>query len=244
MRSRFIVLFVIAFGLALGCFRLSKWQIDRRSQRKARNAMLAARLDAPPAAIDEVPVDTSLGHYRRVRVGGVYVSDREVALALRSRDGSPGVYVLTPLRLSDGRTVLANRGWVYAADGMSADLARWREADTVAAEGFLETFVPARGPVTMEGRPLLVRHLVRDSVAPRVGTDSTVFPYVVVITNPVLANAPARLEPPSLSEGSHLSYAIQWAAFGVIALVGTVLALRRGIAERRSAQVAPSAALG
>jgi len=244
MRPRFIVLSVISILLALGCFRLSKWQVDRLEQRRARNAMLAARLATDPATLDDIPTDTSLGHYRRVRVSGVFDYDRQVALALRSRDGSPGVYILTPLRLTDGRTVLANRGWVYAADGMSVDFTAWHDADAVDAEGFLETFVAPRGPVTMEGRPLLARQLVRDSLMPRITSDSSLFPYVVVITSPGPANAPARLAPPSLSEGSHLSYAIQWAAFGVIALVGTVLALRRGIVERRSPGVAPSAALG
>ncbi|MFW6079920.1 MAG: hypothetical protein ACODAE_09875, partial [Gemmatimonadota bacterium] len=45
---------------------------------------------------------------------------------------------------------------------------------------------------------------------------------------------PAPLPPPSLDDGPHLSYAIQWFSFGAIALVGwTVLALRRGEAGRR-----------
>lgn len=244
MRPRYIVLSVITIALALGCFRLSIWQVDRLAQRRTRNAMLAARLATAPATLDDIPADTSLGHYRRVQVRGVFQYDREVALALRSRDGSPGVYILTPLQLTDGRTVLANRGWVYAPDGMSVDLTPWREADAVAAEGFLETFVPPRGPVTMEGRPTLVRQLVLDSLAQRVVPDITLFPYVVVMTKPVSPTAPARLAPPSLSEGSHLSYAIQWAAFGIIAVVGTVLAVRRGIVERRTSAVAPSAALG
>jgi surfeit locus 1 family protein len=244
MQPRYIVLTVITVALALGCFRLSKWQVDRLAQRRARNAMLAARLETAPAALSDIPADTSLGHYRRVHVSGAFDYDREVALALRSRDGSPGVYVLTPLRLTDGRTVLANRGWVYAPDGMSVDLTPWREADAVDAEGFLETFVPPRGPVTMDGRPILVRQLVRDSVAQRVAPGTTLFPYVVVVTKPVSPAAPARLAPPSLSEGSHMSYAFQWGAFGIIAVVGTFLAVRRGISERRSAGVAPSAALG
>jgi surfeit locus 1 family protein len=244
MRSRYIVLTVITVALALGCFRLSKWQVDRLAQRRARNAMLAARLENAPAVLSDIPADTSLGHYRRVHVSGAFDYDRQVALALRSRDGSPGVYVLTPLRLTDGRTALANRGWVYAADGMSVDLTPWREGDAVDAEGFLETFVPPRGPVTMEGRPALVRQLVLDSLAQRVAPGTTLFPYVVVITKPASPSAPARLAPPSLSEGSHLSYAIQWGAFGIIAVVGTFLAVRRGIAERRSAAVAPFGGAG
>ncbi len=243
MPARYIVLTTICVFLALGCFRLSKWQIDRLAQRRARNAVIADRLAAAPAQISEIPSDTSQGHYRRVSVSGALDYEHETALALRSRDGSPGVYILTPLRLPDGRVLLANRGWVYAPDGMSVDLTRWREQDSVVVEGFLDTFVAPRGRVSMADRPQLVRRLVRDSLTPRVAA-SQLLPYVVVVTQPDPPSAPARLAPPSLSEGSHLSYAIQWAAFGIIALIGMVLALRRGVTERRGNAVAPSPVVG
>jgi cytochrome oxidase assembly protein ShyY1 len=244
MRPRYIVLAVIALALALGCFRLSKWQLDRRAQRLARNEYIANRLATPPAAIDAVPSDTAEGHYRRVSVVAQFDYAREFALALRPRDGSPGVYILTPARLPDGRALLVNRGWVYAADGMTVDLTRWREADTLAVEGFTDTFVETRGNVTMPDRPQLVRRLVQDSLTQRLGNSTILFPFVLVVTSPVSQAAPARLAPPPLTEGSHLSYTIQWAAFGVIAIVGMVLALRRGVTERRTSDVAPSAVAG
>ena len=243
-RTSYVVLSIVSLLLALGCFRLSKWQLDRLAQRRARNAMLAARLAAPPARIDAVPADTAEGHYRRAAVSGEFDYEHEFALALRSRDGSPGVYILTPLRADDGRALLVNRGWVYAPDGMSVDLSQWRESSTATVEGFLDTFVPPRGRVSMEDRPQLVRRLVRDSILPRVAPNSVLVPYILVVTNPAPQNAPARLAPPSLTEGSHLSYAIQWAAFGVIAIVGMVLAVRRGVTERPTGDVAPSAAPG
>jgi surfeit locus 1 family protein len=243
MRARYILLTVICVLLALGCFRLSRWQVDRLTQRRARNALLSERLAAPPVAPGAVPSDTSLGHYRRVSLSGVFDYEHELALALRARDGSPGVYILTPLKTPDGRVVLVNRGWVYAPDGMSVDLTRWREKDSVAVEGFLETFVEPRGRVGMIDRPTLVRRLVRDSLTPMVAA-SSLYPYVVVVTQPAPPSAPARVAPPSLSEGSHLSYAIQWAAFGVIAIVGMVLALRRAVTDRRGNAVAPTAAVG
>jgi surfeit locus 1 family protein len=243
MSFRYVVLTTICVLLALGCFRLSKWQVDRRAQRLARNAIVAERLASPPLPVDAVPNDTSQGHYRRVTVRGVYDYEHEVALALRSRLGSPGVYILTPLRTADGLQLLVNRGWVYAPDGMSLEHERWREQDTVAVEGFLDTFVAARGPVTMTDRPKLIRRLVRDSLTARTAAP-LLFPYVVVVTQPAPSDAPARIAPPELTQGPHLSYAIQWAAFGLIAIVGMVLSLRRGVIDRRTSAVAPSAVAG
>lgn len=246
MRFRYVLLAVIGVLVALGCFRLSKWQMDRLAQRRARNALLAERQAAAPVPLTAIPSDTARGHYRRVTVTGVFDYNRELALALRSREGSPGVYLLTPLRLSDGSTVLTNRGWVYAPDGMDVDFARWREDDSVTVEGFLDTYVAPRGRVTLEGRPQLVRRLVRDSLLQRLRVKGTLFPYVVVMTNhsPVESAAPARLTPPPLSDGPHLSYAFQWGIFGLIALVGMGLAVRGGVIDGRSATAATSAGQG
>ncbi|HEY7566949.1 MAG TPA: SURF1 family protein [Gemmatimonadaceae bacterium] len=246
MAFRYILLSAIGVAVALGCFRLSKWQVDRLEQRRQYNALLAERVSAAPVPLSEIPNDTASAQYRRTYLRGVFDYEHELALALRARDGSPGVYILTPLRLPDGRTLLTNRGWVYAPDGMTIDFARWRERGSVEANGFLDSFVSARGPVTMEGRPQLLRQLVRDSLLLRLGEGTQLLPYVFVLTTPAPASetTPARLSPPAITAGPHLSYAIQWAVFGIISLVGTFLALRRGIAERRSNAVAPSAVAG
>ena len=246
MRFRYVLLSIIGVAVALGCFRLSKWQIDRMGERRERNAMLAERMASVAVPITDIPNETAAAQYRRTSVRGVFDYEHELGLALRAREGSPGVYILTPLRLADGRTLLTVRGWVYAPDGMTIDFARWREGDSVDAQGFIDTFVSARGPVTMESRPQLARQLVRDSLLPRLGEGTQLLPYVLALTTPVVASetTPARLAPPAITAGPHLSYAIQWAVFGIIALVGTFLALRRGVAERRSNAVAPSAVAG
>src|SRR5438445_3711828 len=126
-------LFVILAVCAAAIFvRLGFWQLDRRTQRRARNAVIAARMQAAPVKVEQLAGDTSLTHYRRVRVTGHPDFDRDLALTLRGNMGSPGVDVLTPVRLPGGDSaILVNRGWIYSPDGMTADLSKWREADTV-----------------------------------------------------------------------------------------------------------------
>jgi cytochrome oxidase assembly protein ShyY1 len=41
-------------------------------------------------------------------------------------------------------------------------------------------------------------------------------------------STPARVAPPALDDGPHLSYAIQWFSFAAIALVGSYVVVRRG----------------
>ncbi|MGQ0538839.1 MAG: SURF1 family protein [Gemmatimonadaceae bacterium] len=229
---RHIILAAVGVAVSLGCFRLSKWQLDRLAQRRERNVLLAERLGAEPMTVGQVPSDTAQGRYRRVKASGAFDFSREVALILRSRHGAPGVHVITPLRLSDGREILANRGWVYAPDGMTLDFERWRDDTVFNGEGFLETYAAPRGALRPPDRPQAVRRLVRDSLASLLGPEAVAIPYVLTLTSLAGENAPTRLAPPSLSEGPHLSYAIQWAVFGLIALAGIVLALRQGTAAR------------
>jgi cytochrome oxidase assembly protein ShyY1 len=44
---------------------------------------------------------------------------------------------------------------------------------------------------------------------------------------------PEPVATPDLSEGNHLSYAVQWFIFAIAVAVGWVLAVRRSIATRR-----------
>jgi cytochrome oxidase assembly protein ShyY1 len=44
----------------------------------------------------------------------------------------------------------------------------------------------------------------------------------------------SAIAPPELSEGSHLSYAIQWIIFSICVVAGWTLAVRRSIRRARS----------
>jgi surfeit locus 1 family protein len=229
MSRRTLAFLILALVLAAGCIRLGVWQLDRLDERRARNAAIAASLSAPPTTWGAATRDPLLARHRRVQLAGRYRFDRELVLTSRGRDGAPGVYLLTPLQVTDGSLVLVNRGWVYAADGMSIDFSTWREPDTATVEGYLEEFVPVSGAVSTPSQPRGVRHLVRDSIEARVGAPLAGFVVVQRLgagRQDTLAH-PVRLELPSLSEGAHRSYAIQWFAFATIAVVGGLVVARR-----------------
>jgi surfeit locus 1 family protein len=172
-----------------------------------------------------LPGDTGQGHYRRVSASGTLLYDREVVYAGRSHDGSPGVDLLTPMRIAGRDTVvLVNRGWAYSSDAASIANARWKEADSMQVAGYAETFAGKERAVT-ERR---VHALDREAIEKLVGLP--VAPYILVETQEGGARAdtvPVRLAVPALSEGSHQSYAIQWFSFAAIAIVGGVALSRR-----------------
>jgi len=231
MPRRLVLFLLLAVILAVGCIRLGFWQLSRLAQRRARNAVVAARLSQPQAPLTTLAAD-SASVLRKATVTGTPDFEHEILLAARTYQGSPGVWLLTPLRIAGRDTaVLVNRGWIYAPDGVSVDAARWQETTTTYA-GYAELLRP--GVVSKpEG---VLRRDARIARQLDLATVQSLLPYPV---SPLylVATAPdttrpqgervARLPTPALDEGPHLSYAIQWFSFAAIALIGgTAVAVR------------------
>jgi surfeit locus 1 family protein len=221
---------VIAAILTLVFLRLGFWQISRLHQRQALNAELAARAEAPPIPTSQVPTDTANAHYRPVSIEGEYDYGNEFVLTFRSREGSPGVNIVTPLGLAGTDTaLLVVRGWVYSPDGTTVDLSRWREGTTVKGSGFVETYRPPGSTVNASTiRPNAYRWLDRRVLEKRL--NRPLKPYYVVLTSPpadTTKDPAPRLTVPPMDEGPHRSYAIQWFSFAAISIIGTILFLRR-----------------
>lgn len=245
MSRRALSLLALSLVTAAICVRLGFWQLSRLDERRARNAAVAARLQESPATLDALPADTARRHYRRVAVAGRADYAREIVLVNRSRDGSPGVHIVTPVRVAGRDTaVLVNRGWVYSGNGTDVDLTRWREPDSVAVDGYVELPSSRPGPARLgaEREVRAYRWLDAAAVAREVGYPVT--PYYVVWTAPPgeekpPQDRPVRVPPPALDEGSHMSYAVQWFSFATVALVGGI-AFVRGDARRREPQPLPT----
>lgn len=233
MRARKATVFFAVFALVVsaGCMRLGFWQLERLRERRASNAQVMARLGEAALPVERLPDDGSV-RFRRATATGTYDFDNEFVLTSRSRNGAPGVYIVTPLRRpGTDSAVLVNRGWAYAPDGMRVDLALFREDSSAVVEGFVEEFAVATGPVATSSVTRAVRRLDRDSLAARMP-----YPLAPVIlvqqkdTGEAVAvrrGTPVRVQPPRLDEGPHLAYAIQWFGFALVGIAGSMLVLQR-----------------
>jgi surfeit locus 1 family protein len=198
----------LAAIVAVVCVRLGLWQLDRLEQRRERNRVIEAGFEAPPVPAESAATSPRATlRFRRVIAAGRWNYGRESVIPGRTRNGSPGVHIVTPLTLGNERTeVLVNRGWVYSPDARSVDLSPWHEGDRVDVIGYVD-----------EPPPSL-----------RAANDQL---YVVALadTNSAQeATRPARLSPPPFDEeGPHLNYAVQWFSFAAIALIGTPLVVLR-----------------
>lgn len=227
-RGWYALLTLLALALGALMIGLGFWQLDRLDQRRAAVSALEARLALPPLAIagpGELPaVPPAELEFRSATVTGSYDHGVEVGLQGRSYAGQPGLNLVTPLVLGDGETaVLVDRGWTPL---LSDDRADWAEYATSGEQTVTGTIAlsSTRGPAG--GSPVV---FWIDTTALEARTGYTLAPWVLVEApgEDDLSAPPFHTLPePDLSDGPHLSYAIQWFSFTVILLVGYVLFIR------------------
>jgi surfeit locus 1 family protein len=230
---------IIGAVVALVCIRLGFWQVSRLRQRLAFRARVEARMRRPTfelTARAALPVVTfsspdSLAYNPGI-ARGVFDFTRQMVLMGRTVDEVPAVYVVTPLHLFAGAAVLVERGWVPSPDAYTANLDSLAEPDTAEVRGVLLTVNAAQPPATRDTAwPV---HITSDDPSRlAVSFPYPVLPWVLRRTE-APAGAPAALRAipaPVIDKGPHLSYAIQWFSFAVIAVVGSIVLYRKTRSE-------------
>ncbi|QXC62422.1 SURF1 family protein [Aquihabitans sp. G128] len=241
LRPKWILSHVFVVAMVAAMLWACSWQLDRLHQKRERNAKVTDRTAQPVADVDRlisVGQDDEAGglQFRRGRATGTYLADQEVLVRSRSRDGAPGSWILTPLQEGDGTTVVVNRGWIPNSGQLEAVPAQYRApSGTVTVVGLVQpsetrgSFGP-RDPKTGTLTNLARADLARlDQQVPE-----DLLPVFLQLQTQKPAEEhvyPAPVPQPELDEGPHLSYAFQWAAFSLAAVVFYPLILRRRARE-------------
>lgn len=193
--------------LALGTWQANRytWKADLIEKLNTRSEAEAIDLSAVLAAPDDM-------EFRRVRVTGTYLHDREIHLIARSMRGNPGIHVMTPLRRADGKgTELINRGWVPPE----------RSKPTARAGGQIEGEVTVEGIVRLakgQGRFIPDNDAAKNvwffidhvAMAAAARVDSLPSHYIVSAVEDVEGDFPVgkqwRIDLPN----NHFEYALTW----------------------------------
>jgi surfeit locus 1 family protein len=215
---------------------LGFWQLDRLDDRRGFNRRLLSRGAHPIAPVVRVAFEPDAA-YRRVSAAGTYDTANEIVVGPRSYRGLSGYHVITPLRLDDGRAVVVDRGWVPLQLRDPPIEEGLPPSGSVAIEGVL---VPSEerkrfGPQEEQGRR---ESLFRVDI-PRLQDQ---LPYEVLPLYLLLerqspaqpSEHPRPVDLPSLDEGPHLAYAIQWFLFAIGVVVGAVVIATRRPRSRQS----------
>ena len=227
--------------MAATCIRLGFWQLDRLHGRKDANAAIVAAEGMPPRPLPDLLAETSDPASLRFRpavASGTYDPAHEVLLYGRSsQEGVAGDQVLTPLRLSDGTAIVVDRGWIPIDQDVpvTGEAAAPAESVTVTGVLFPPDAISSPAPAPTE------RVTKVDLGQIGAALPYPILPIYLLLQQQAPPQPGALPEPPplpTLDNGPHLSYAVQWFSFAAIAVVGYVVLLRR---DRRD-RAAPGAA--
>ncbi|MRG58454.1 SURF1 family protein [Agromyces sp. CFH 90414] len=230
---------VVVFAVA--CCALGTWQLNRRAEALTEVARIDANYDAEPVAVAEALPDPAGfdpdQRWQVVALSGRYLADEEVVIRNRPFAGSSGFEVVTPLELDDGTVFFVDRGWIpQDSDG--------RPSGYAAPEpGHVEITARLKaGEGTINGRTASGDELATidlDELAERVGEPSYTGAYgILVQTGADAEEPPMAAARPIRDEGPHLSYALQWFVFALLAFIGLGWAAnqeRKALAEASGA---------
>lgn len=239
LRPRWIVGHVLLLVAVVAFVNLGLWQLRRLDERRQHNALVADRVAAAPVSLQslvgdgrDAPEDVE---YRRVTVDGAY-GDEQLLTAPRAVDGRPVQQVLTVLERDGLPAVLIDRGVI--------PFNRDTERPPTPPPGPVQVRGVVRAPEPGDiGQATQVVHIIPGQIADRLGVAlEDVYVQLRSQAPPLAAGAPQPTPLPELSEGSHLSYAMQWFCFALIALIGYPLLVRRSVSGRRGADAEAPAA--
>ena len=224
-RSRWLFL-ALSLAAALVCLWLGRWQLERHTRRHAANDL--ARV-ARATAVVSLPGATIPSADIRITATGSFDLQHQFVLRGRAHDGAPGVEIATPFRMPGTDTaIMVIRGFVPSDDATSADLAPLDEPGDRTIRG-----ISFELPTTPEGgAPLERRGATTYARLDRAALQSLPYPVapfgVWQERDSTTSRFPIRVGAPALSDGPHLSYAIQWFAFAVIFAGGGIAYSFRG----------------
>jgi cytochrome oxidase assembly protein ShyY1 len=231
LRPSWIISHVFVAALLISTANLGFWQLRRLDERKANNTQIMETTGRESVAVNDLPVDKldSFQSYIPATARGAFDEDRQVYLINRSRDGVPGVEVINSFTLETDPIsyVAVNRGYLPRKVFNEGKSEIWKPSSSVfEIEGFI--MIPFSDG-KLQGDE--INRIDIDLLSDKWGVP--LLPVYLQQNQQTSSDWPVQMKPPELTEGSHLSYAVQWFIFTLIGLVGYPLVLRRVAADDR-----------
>ncbi len=237
--KKWILFTLFVVGMMVLFVYLGFWQLDRHAQKRAYNTLLAERWHQEPFDLNQetLPDDLSKLEYRRVTATGYFDYANQLVLKSQVYRDAPGIVLVTPFVFADGRAILVARGW---APGEYSAPQRWPELEEPAGAPMIGLIRPSQSPPngaasTPPATPQTEWYRI-DIPAIQAQMPYQLAPAWIQQLPEAgrpLDRLPVREEPLTLDEGNHLSYAVQWFSFAVIAGFGYIMFVR--FRERQAA---------
>lgn len=221
----------LAVIFAAVCVGLAQWQVARLTETRTANELVNRNYHSTPRPVGEVlPTLASFSatqQWSQVILSGSYLPNAQILVRNRPLNGQPGFEVLNPLLLADGTVFVVDRGYVPIGSHQdSPDNIPEPRSGSITVVVRLQA-----GEPTLQGRSatrgqIATVHL--PEVAQLVDKPTYTGAYGLMVSeSPAAKTRPSAMPQPELDEGLHISYAIQWVLFGIMAFFGLAYAIRQ-----------------
>ncbi len=214
---------------------LGTWQVQRLFWKLDLIERVETRVHAPavpaPSLSEWAEVAAATDEYRHVTAKGFFDHDKSALVQAVTERGA-GFWVLTPLRLDDGSTILINRGFMPAArSARDARLGSELAAGPVSVTGLLRISEPGGG-FLRSNDPANDRWFSRDVAAiAEAKALKDVAPYFIDADGtPNAGGLPIGGLTVIAFRNSHLVYALTWYSLAIMSAAAAWFILRRRVA--------------
>ncbi|PDS81281.1 SURF1 family protein [Rhizobium sp. L43] len=223
--------------LAAALAALGTWQVQRLAWKRDLIARVEERVHAAPATAparaDWDKVNAADDEYRRVTAAGTLANDKETLVYASTMLG-PGYWVMTPLTLADGTSILVNRGFVPTDRRDPATRREGQPSGPAEITGLMRMTEP-KGSLLRSNDVAADRWYSRDvaAIAAKRGVGAVA---------PFFIDADATANPGGLPVGgltiihfpnNHFIYAITWYGLAAMVLALLLFILRAEIGRSR-----------
>ncbi|NBX94867.1 MAG: SURF1 family protein [Actinobacteria bacterium] len=237
--TRWLTWISLATMFSTACWFLSQWQFARAEEVQEANSIVLANYERTPVALEELlPQEATWDkalEYRQVKVSGNYLPEDTYLIRNRPNAGYPGFLQLVAFKTDSETIIWIERGWLPTGSKQDAP-------DLVPAVDKTHREITVRlrptEPKLDRGAPVGQLPSI-DLVAASVGLSGSVYDqaYGRLVTEfPELPKGEA-MPMPELNQGNHLSYAMQWLLFALMAFGAVYWTIAQD--RRRAAGLAP-----
>ncbi len=230
------LLLVVLFSIA--CIFLSRWQFDRRAQVVSVINTIDGNYDqkpnslnaALPSLFDPLPAEKQ---WLPVAVSGHYLPSGATLVRNRSFGGYPGFEELVPFVTDQNTVIIIDRGWI--ATGNSHDSPDYVPLPSAAQQSLVGRLMPGEAALNRTAPAGQIPSIYLPQLATMNSAQTYINAYLLLDHESLKQPSAQVLPKPSYGEGNHLSYAIQWIIFGVLAFATLFWAIRKEMQFYRAA---------
>jgi cytochrome oxidase assembly protein ShyY1 len=227
---RYVAWLVLVCLFSAGCVLLSRWQLDRRTEVVSVIDTISNNYNQEPKPLRELlpsllkPLPANK-KWLPVSVTGHYLPEMTTLVRNRSLGGNPGFEVLVPFLSEDNQVVIINRGWV--ATGSVEDSPDFVPTPNQARLTLVGRLMPTEPALNRSAPAGQIPSIDLPALATMNSARTFINAYLLLDSESTKQPQVKHLPEPKFGEGNHLSYAIQWIIFGVLAFLTLIWAVRK-----------------